>query len=88
MTYKPQINDYVIWTNELGHTTKGWVVFVDDVYISIEIAVKDKKFCELTQHNAEMHKKDHLLVVCYAYYWDQLQCAGSRKSIYDNRTPV
>ena len=26
--YNPQVNDYVVWTNELGQVYKGWVYFV------------------------------------------------------------
>ena len=26
--YNPQVNDYVVWTTELGQVHKGWVYFV------------------------------------------------------------
>ena len=49
--YNPQVNDYVVWTTELGQVHKGWVYFVADKqnrkkvanalrYISIEIATQ------------------------------------------------
>ena len=28
--YNPQVNDYVVWTTELGQVHKGWVYFVAD----------------------------------------------------------
>ena len=48
--YNPRVNDYVVWTTELGQVHKGWVYFVADKseqkkgwqtparYLSIEIA--------------------------------------------------
>ena len=26
--YNPQVNDYVVWTTELGQVHQGWVYFV------------------------------------------------------------
>lgn len=72
-TYTPNLNDYV---NFRQH--EGWVYFVDDEYITIEIGVKDKK-CKLTD---DLHKKDHLLLVCQRQYWGELQYIRNRKSIY------
>ena len=58
--YNPQVNDYVVWTTELGQVHKGWVYFVADKsekkkgwqtparYISIEIATKPRPDCDLT----------------------------------------
>ena len=52
--YNPQVNDYVVWTTELGQVHQGWVYFVADEstqkkgwqtparYISIEIATKPR----------------------------------------------
>ena len=28
--YNPQVNDYVVWTTELGQVHQGWVYFVAD----------------------------------------------------------
>ena len=42
MSYIPQVDDYVKWTDSLGRNTEGWVYFVDSAYITIEIGVKCK----------------------------------------------
>lgn len=71
--YSPKVNDYVRWKD-----LEGWVYFKDDEYITIEIAVKDKK-C----NKGTYHKKDHLLVICYHDQWDELEYIKSRGSQYD-----
>jgi hypothetical protein len=71
--YTPKVNDYVKWKS-----IDGWVYFKDDEYITIEIAVKEKK-CSKGTH----HKKDHILVVCYHNQWKQLEYIKSRQSKYD-----
>ena len=71
--YSPKVNDYVRWKD-----LEGWVYFKDDEYITIEIAVKDKK-C----NKGTYHKKDHLLVICYHDQWDELEYIKSRESQYD-----
>ena len=67
--YNPQVNDYVVWTTELGQVHKGWVYFVADKseqkkgwqtparYISIEIATKPRPDCDLTTF---LHKRIHV----------------------------
>ena len=35
MSYKPQVDDYVIWNRD-GLVHKGWVYFADENYITIE----------------------------------------------------
>ena len=77
MPYTPQIDDYVIWERSTGHTDKGWVYFVDNDYITIEIGVKDKPNCEYTVE--EKHKKIHILVVCHNFYWNQLKYVKHRR---------
>ena len=54
MMYEPEINDYVVWTTELGMVHEGWVYFKADPtiekrgwrkpqrYITIELGVKEK----------------------------------------------
>ena len=54
MMYEPEVNDYVVWTTELGMVHKGWVYFKADPtiekrgwkkpqrYITIELGVKEK----------------------------------------------
>ena len=56
--YNPQVNDYVVWTTELGQVHKGWVYFVcpemsDDFnknrhsrYITLETGIKPRPICE------------------------------------------
>jgi hypothetical protein len=77
MTYKPQIDDYVIWHRETSPYFEGWVYFVDDAYITIEIGVKDKPNCEYTKN--EKHKKIHTLLVCYPCYWKDLEYVRNRR---------
>tara|TARA_R100001129_G_scaffold110212_1_gene75628 strand:- start:114 stop:377 length:264 start_codon:yes stop_codon:yes gene_type:complete len=69
MKYKPRLNDYVSWRN-----VEGWVYFVDDEYLTIEIAVKPK-----VDNLVPIHKKHHCLVVCYFQYWDELEYVHSRR---------
>lgn len=71
--YTPKVNDYVKWKN-----LEGWVYFRDDEYITIEIAVKEKKCTKGT-----FHKKDHILVICYHNQWKELEYVKSRASKYD-----
>ena len=42
MTYIPEVDNYVIWTDDLGQELCGWVYFASDSYITIEVAVKEK----------------------------------------------
>ncbi|OUW81859.1 MAG: hypothetical protein CBD74_07775 [Saprospirales bacterium TMED214] len=68
MTYTPRIDDYVKWNN-----IEGWVYFVDDEYITIEIFVKDKPDNLVT-----MHKKVHCLILCHWHRWHELEYVKSR----------
>ena len=72
-TYTPNLNDYVSFRQH-----EGWVYFVDEEYITIEIGVSEKK-CRLTD---DLHKMNHTLLVCYKQNWDELQYIRKRKSIY------
>ena len=42
MTYKPRLDDYVKWNRSSGSIDEGWVYFVSDEYISIEVLAKCK----------------------------------------------
>jgi len=76
-TYIPQINDYVHW--QKGKLSiEGWVYFVDNEYITIEIGVKCKNDENLK--HCPIHKKTHCLVLCFPQYWHQLNYIKSRKS--------
>ena len=77
MTYKPRLDDYVKWNRSSGSTDEGWVYFVSDEYISIEVLAKCK-----TDENVKdcpLHKKIHVLVVCQKWYWDELEYVSNRR---------
>ena len=71
--YNPQIDDYVIWKDSLGNVIEGWVYFVCDQYVTIEISVKDK-----SDSFVNFHKKVHCCVLCFPQHWHQLRCVDSR----------
>ena len=91
--YNPQVNDYVVWTTELGQVHKGWVYFVASEseqkkgwraptrYISIEIATKPRKQCDLTTF---LHKRIHVCLCCFEQNWNELELIKKRKSKYDD----
>ena len=77
MTYKPRLDDYVKWNRSTGSIDEGWVYFVSDEYISIEVLAKCK-----TDENVKdcpLHKKIHVLVVCQKWYWDELEYVSNRR---------
>jgi len=69
MHYIPKLNDYVSWRN-----VEGWVYYVDDDHLTIEIAVKPK-----ADDLVPMHRKHHCLVVVYRFNWDELVYIQSRR---------
>ena len=69
MYYIPKINDYVCWRN-----IEGWVYYVDEDHITIEIAVKPKE-----DDLVPMHKKHHCLVVVQKFQYDELEYVNSRR---------
>ncbi len=79
-TFDIQVNDYVKWDTKY-HPLEGWVYFVDEEYITIEVGVKPKKHCNYSRNM--LHCKDHILVVCHSYYWNQLQYIKSRESNHE-----
>tara|TARA_A100001388_G_scaffold273709_1_gene256010 strand:+ start:544 stop:864 length:321 start_codon:yes stop_codon:yes gene_type:complete len=86
--YEPQIDDYVRWTTALGMVHEGWVYFKCDPtpkkkgfpkvehYITIELGVqnKSKEECEKS-----LHKKNHVLLLCYHYHWHELEYVKNRR---------
>ena len=78
--YVPKLHEYVRWHQTRG-THEGWVYFVDEEYISIELGVIDKPTCNLTSHHK--HRKNHILLVCQNLYWNQLEYVKSRKDFWD-----
>ena len=91
--YNPQVNDYVVWTTELGQVHQGWVYFVADEstqkkgwqtparYISIEIATKPRPDCDLTTF---LHKRIHVCLCCFESNWHELELIKRRKSKHDD----
>ena len=69
MHYIPKLNDYVSWRN-----VEGWVYYVDDDHLTIEISVKPK-----ADDLVPMHRKHHCLVVVYRFNWDELVYIQSRR---------
>ena len=79
--YEPEVNDYVIWTTDLGMKHEGWVYFKCDVidndkrvkfnwrpvprYITIETGVRPKSNYSKNDH----HKYIHTLLLCYDSCW-------------------
>ena len=75
-----QVNDYVKWKSDYKEH-EGWVYFVDDDYITIELGVKPRPYCVTVQ--SILHCNDHLLLLCYKQYWNELEYVKTRKSIYE-----
>ena len=71
MNYIPQVDDYVRWKDH-----EGWVYFKCDQSISIEIGVKDVVCTKGT-----CHKKNHILLVCSNFQWDELEYVKNRREI-------
>lgn len=92
--YEPEVNDYVIWTDDLGQVNEGWVYFkgepVDNElrvkhgwnevsrYITIETGVRPKSKEMLQDSNP--HKMVHTLLLCYESQWKNLKFVKRRKS--------
>ena len=75
-SYSPQVDDYVKWK-----TDEGWVYFICPDYLTIEVRVKDK--CEQNIKDCPIHKKTHILVVCYKQYWNELEYIKNRREEED-----
>ena len=71
-SYSPQVDDYVKWKND-----EGWVYFICPDYLTIEVRVKDK--CEQNIKDCPLHKKTHVLVVCYQQFWGDLEYIKNRR---------
>ena len=86
--YEPQVDDYVRWTTALGMVHEGWVYYKADPmpqkrgfrkpehYITIEVGVKDMP-PEMAR--TSLHKKYHVLLVCYHYCWHELEYIKNRR---------
>ena len=69
MKYIPQVDDYVKWKEH-----EGWVYFKCDDSISIEIGVKD-----VVCNKGTCHKKNHILLVCSNFQWNELEYVKNRR---------
>jgi len=78
MSYVPKVNDYVKWKD-----VEGWVYFMDSSYLTIEVGVKCKNAEDIV--NCPIHKKTHILVVCYPNHWNELKYIKTRNNIYDQK---
>ena len=90
--YEPQVNDYVKWTTALGMVHEGWVYFKCDPtpkkrgfpqtehYITIETGVKDMPE---EQARTSLHKKIHVLLLCYHFNWHELEYIKNRRDSID-----
>ena len=76
-SYSPRVDDYVRWEHN-GLVDEGWVYFVGEEYLTIEVSVKDKP-----DELVNMHKKIHCLVVCHHWYWKELQYIKNRRDPID-----
>ena len=90
--YEPQVDDYVRWTTELGTVHEGWVYFKCDPepkkkgflkvehYITIELGVRDMP---PEQRRTSLHKKIHVLMLCYHTNWHELEYIKNRREDID-----
>lgn len=72
--YVPEVDDYVVWKQK-HFIDEGWVYFKCSSYITIEVGTKDKP-----DELVSKHKKTHILVVCQAQYWKDLEYYLNRRS--------
>ena len=90
--YEPQVDDYVRWTTALGMVHEGWVYWKGEPtpgkrgwrkpehYITIELGVKDM---QPEQQRTSLHKKNHVLLLCYHFQWHQLEYITNRRDSMD-----
>jgi hypothetical protein len=69
MKYIPRLNDYVSWRN-----VEGWVYYVDEDHLTIEISVRPKE-----DNLVPRHKNYHCLIVVQDYQYDELVYVNSRR---------
>ena len=90
--YEPQVDDYVKWTTALGMVHEGWVYFKchhtpqkrgfrkTEHYITIELGVRDMP---PEQAKTSLHKKNHVLLLCYHNHWNELEYITNRRDSID-----
>ena len=69
MKYVPKLDDYVSWRN-----VEGWVYYIDDEHLTIEIGVRPKE-----DDLVPMHRKHHCLIVVQRFQYDELVYVNSRR---------
>ena len=69
MHYIPRLDDYVSWRN-----VEGWVYYIDETHLTIEIGVKPKE-----DNLVPMHKNHHCLIVVQNFQYDELVYVNSRR---------
>ena len=86
--YEPQVDDYVRWTTAHGMVHEGWDYFKCDPqpkkrgfpkvehYITIELGVRDMPY---EQQKTSLHKKNHVLMLCYHFNWHELEYIKNRR---------
>ena len=101
MTYKPKVNDYVIWERH-GLKDEGWVYFVSQEtedkrgftkthrYLTIETGIRQKPECQYDKNNP--HKYVHILLCCYESQWHELRycllyTSPSPRDVEESRMP-
>ena len=65
----PKLDDYVSWRN-----VEGWVYYIDDTHLTIEISVRPKE-----DDLVPRHKKHHCLIVVQDFQYDELVYVNSRR---------
>ena len=90
--YNPQVDDYVVWEREVNgkiERDEGWVYFKSGPvepkkgwttpveYITIEVGVKPKPFCNYAKNDP--HKMIHILLLCYKPQWEELKYVKHRR---------
>ena len=90
--YEPQVDDYVKWTTALGMVHEGCVYFKcepavkkkgwakPEHYITIELGVRDMP---PEQQKTSLHKKHHVLMLCYHWNWHELEYITNRRDSID-----
>ena len=77
MSYIPQVDDYVRWNRPTGGVDEGWVYFKCEHSLTIEVLARCKS--DESIKDCPLHKKIHVLVVCYPWQWHELEYVTHRR---------
>ena len=99
--YEPEVDDYVVWTNELGQVHEGWVYFKGDPvnnalrkkqgwnpvsqYITIEIHSYPKPDYVYSSGKFHKHRNVHCLILCNRENWGELEYIKNRRDTPSDR---